>query len=50
LFILTLTYFRRFASWVSFQNWETAFTSPIFPRNHSSPSKAFFRARYSFIR
>ena len=40
---------RRLYSCVSFQNWETAFTSPIFPRNHSSSSKAFFRARYSFI-
>ena len=24
---------------------KTAFTTPIFPRNNSSPSKAFFRAR-----
>ena len=37
LFILTFILFhRRLSSCVSFQNWETAFTSPIFSRNHSS--------------
>jgi len=49
LFILTFILFhRRLSSCVSFQNWETAFTSPISPRNHPLPSKALFRARYSY--
>ena len=50
LFILAFILFhRRLSSCVSFQNWKATFTSPIFSRNHSSPSKALFRARYSFI-
>ena len=49
LYILAFIWFHIvFLSCVSFQNWETAFTSPFFPRNNSTPSLAFFHARYFF--